>query len=162
MCSWGRIARDGNEIEKRDQGKEQTETGRDSKPPAKRKNIQSRITCFSVSYKSFADTDAFFLNLVSFPRSRACPSVEVRERTWCTRTGFDPRLTSRPLMEYVQEVCSVNTRILFPLDRKRQPIVMPVQKHDMLSQYYLDNQNSFFYLECRQQLFYIMCSAAND
>lgn len=66
----------------RDQGKEQTETRRrDSNPPAKKKtNIQSRITSFfSVSYKSFADTDAFF------PQSRFFHSLSLMSVEVCVR-----------------------------------------------------------------------------
>lgn len=82
MCSRGRITRDGNQIEKRDQGKEQTETGRDSNPPAKKKTTYSLEShAFSVSYKSFADTGAFFsisFLLLSL-HSLSCVSMEARE-----------------------------------------------------------------------------------
>jgi len=64
-------------------GKKQTETGRDSNPPAKKNTTTYSLEshAFSVSYKSFADTSAFFsisFLLLSL-HSLSCVSMEARE-----------------------------------------------------------------------------------
>lgn len=162
MCSRGWITHDGNEIEKRDQGKEQTETGRDSNPPAKKKKYSLESHAFSVSYKSFADTSAFFsisFRLLSL-HSPSCMSMESRERKHGrTRTKFDQELLKRwwsMFSRYVVKIQDlVPRRILFHFDHK-------IRKHNIItilslrsSKYTLRRKGS---IEVRRFIYRIMRS----